>query len=140
MIILDTNVLSELMKPNADMNVAHWAANNSASSLFTTYITQAEIYYGLALLPDGKRKIAMNQAVDGLFNEDMKNQVLPFDGAAVPESAVIVSNRRQVGRPISQFDALIAAIAKSRGAIVATRNIADFVDCGIELLNPWEPK
>jgi hypothetical protein len=136
-IILDTNVVSELMKPAPQTNVVKWLEEQPVLSLFTTFITEAEIFYGLALLPEGARKNALHQAIAGMFEEDFAGRVLPFDGPCAQVYARIAAGRRQLGRPISQFDALIAAIAQSRGAAVATRNSNDFEDCGIQVINPW---
>lgn len=137
MIVLDTNVLSELMRATPDPQVEHWIARRPASSLFVTTITQAEILYGVALLPSGKRRDRLRVAVDGLFEQDFAERLLPFDEAAAREFADIASGRKRRGSPISQFDAQIAAIAKSRGAELATRNVADFTDCGLAIVNPW---
>jgi len=138
MIILDTNVLSELMKANPSTNVMGWTAAQPPSSLFTTTITQAEILYGLELLPDGVRREALADAVAGMFDKDFSGRVLSFDGPAAQAYAVIAAERRQAGRPIAQFDAQIAAITRSRGAAVATRNASDFKGCGIHVVNPWD--
>ena len=105
--------------------------------LFTTFVTVAEIRYGLALLSEGARKNALRQAIEGMFEEDFSGRILPFDGSAARVYAGIAAGRRQLGRPVSQFDALIAAIARSRAAAVATRNSNDFEDCGIQVINPW---
>lgn len=137
MIILDTNVLSELMKPTPQVHVVEWLARQPVSSLFTSFITEAEILYGLALLPEGARKNALQQAITGMFEEDFAGRILSFDGPSAQAYARIAAGRRQLGRPISQFDALIAAIALSRGAAVATRNSNDFEGCGIKVINPW---
>ncbi len=137
MIVLDTNVLSELMKGEPAKDVFSWVASQPAGSLFTTTITEAEIYYGLALLPSGKRRTFFEQAVTAMFQEDFSERVLPFDSSAAQAYAIIAANRRRTGRPISQFDAQIGSIALSRGAAIATRNATDFDDCGIEVINPW---
>lgn len=139
MIILDTNVLSEMLRPAPDTNVSDWLTAQPMAQLFTTSVTEAEIRYGVARLPSGQRKALLHSAVDGLFNEDLAGRILPFDGEAAKTYADIVSGRDRAGRPISQFDAQIAAVARSRGAKLATRNIADFEDCGIDLINPWRP-
>ncbi len=139
MIIVDTNVLSELMKREPMPVVEQWLAAQPPASLFTTSITKAEVLYGVALLPAGERREALEEAVAAMFEEDFENRVLPFDGAAAYDYAIIASHRRRAGKPISQFDAQIAAIARSRGAAVATRNVSDFEDCGIEVQNPWGP-
>jgi len=136
--LLDTNVLSELMKAEPDEHVAAWVSSQPVSSLFISTITQAEILYGIALLPNGTRKKGLYQAAINMFNEDFHDRILPFDSLAAKEYAEIASSRRRSGQPISQFDAQIAAIARSRGAGIATRNNSDFMNCGIEVLNPWE--
>ena len=137
MIVLDTNVLSEVMRPVPAAEVLHWFARHAASSLYTTTITQAEILYGLELMPKGKRRSALQSRADEMFQEDFADRVLPFDTDAARMFARIAGARRASGRPIAQWDAQIAAIARSRGATLATRNTADFEHCGITLLNPW---
>ncbi len=137
MIVLDTNVLSELMKPAPDMRIVAWLDSHPPTSLFTTTITQAEILYGVGLLPEGRRRTQLEVALAGMFDEDFAGRVLPFDGAAARAYAVIAAARRQMGEPISQFDAQIAGVCRSRDAALATRNAADFTGCGIEVRNPW---
>jgi predicted nucleic acid-binding protein len=139
-IVLDTNVLSELMRAEPDPHVESWIAARPASSLFVTTVTQAEILYGVALLPAGKRRDRLSLAVDGLFEQDFADRLLPFDEAAAREFADIAFSRRRRGLPISQFDAQIAAITKSRGATLATRNVADFLHCGLTVIDPWLEK
>ena len=139
MIIVDTNVLSELMKREPMPVVEQWLAAQPPASLFTTAITKAEVLFGIALLPAGARRDALEEAVAAMFEEDFGSRVLPFDGAAAHDYAVIASHRRQAGKPLSQFDAQIAAIARSRGAAVATRNVSDFEHCGVDVHNPWGP-
>lgn len=136
MIILDTNVLSELMRANADAGVLSWLASQPSPSLFTTTISEAEIRLGLAYLPAGSRRTELTHAADGLF-ADFGERVLPFNSDAAVDYAAIGAARRKAGRPISALDAQIAAIARSRGAALATRNIRDFDRCGIDLLDPW---
>jgi toxin FitB len=138
MIILDTNVLSELMKPKKSEIVRNWAVQQSLIDLFTTTITQAEILYGIALLPAGKRRDELSQAAHLMFSEDFAGHVLPFDQSAAVAFANIASQRRQNGTPISQADAMIAAICYTCGATIATRNVSDFEGCGISIINPWE--
>jgi predicted nucleic acid-binding protein len=137
MIILDTNVLSEAMKPSPSARVLSWLAEHPPSRLFTTTITQAEILYGLELLPAGKRRAALESAVEAMFEEDFAGRILPFDCNAARMFPQVAAARRAAGRPATQFDAQIAAIARSRGAILATRNTSDFEHCGVAVLNPW---
>ncbi len=138
MFILDTNVLSELMRPAPSDAVLRWVAGHSAASLFTTTVTQAEILFGLALLPEGRRRSDLLTAAEQMFAEDFAGRVLPFDAAAATAFAPIAAGRRQKGQPTGAFDAQIAAIAASRDAALATRNVADFLDCGFPIVNPWE--
>jgi toxin FitB len=138
MIVLDTNVLSELMKPGPLIAVTNWVASQPASSLFVTTITQAEIFHHVLLLPKGRRREAIQTAAIAMFEEDFAGRILPFGSLAAPAYAEFAADRRQSGRPISQFDAQIAGIARSTGASIATRNVADFDGCGIHVINPWQ--
>lgn len=140
MIVLDTNVISEMMRANPTPEVAAWFARAAPSALFTTALTQAEVLYGIALISPGRRRDELTAAADATFTQDMAGRVLAFDADAARHFAEIAANRRQAGRPISQIDAQIAAIARSRGASLATRNVDDFADCGIALINPWTAK
>ena len=138
MILLDTNVVSELMRPGPASQVASWVRSRDRRELFTSSVTLAEIRYGLARLPDGRRKQVLCDAADDVFRA-FSDQVLPVDVAAAEHYAIIASSRERSGRPISGFDALIAAICRSRGAVLATRNLPDFDGTGIDLFNPWAP-
>lgn len=138
MIVLDTNVLSELMKPAPADRVVRWVAAQPASSLYTTSVTQAEILHGILLLPAGKRRDALQAAAEAVFAKDLGSRVLPFGSEASRAYARIAAGRQRVGRPISQFDAQIAAIAHCAGAAIATRNVGDYEGCGIKVINPWE--
>ncbi|MFK4260159.1 type II toxin-antitoxin system VapC family toxin [Agrobacterium tumefaciens] len=137
MIILDTNVLSELLTPTPSKIVIEWLAAQHPPSVFTTAVTEAEILYGLRLLPEGRRRRDLEAAISPIFAEDLSGRVLPFDRDAADLYAIIATRRRSAGRPISQFDAQIAAIALSRGASVATRNVSDFEGVGVSIINPW---
>jgi toxin FitB len=137
MIVLDTNVLSEVLRPVPEQRVLDWLANQTRASLFTTTVTRSEILYGLRLLPAGGRRQSLWNAAEQIFNEDFAGRVLSFDNDAADAYASIAAARRSLGKPISQFDAMIAAVTHSRGATLATRNVKDFVECGIEIIDPW---
>ena len=138
MILLDTNILSELMRPAPEAAVERWLAGQPPASVFISAITEAELRYGLALMPVGRRRSTIAAEIEGMLGEDFRGRILPFDSPAAVAFAEIAADRRQAGRPISQADAQIAAIARSRGAALATRNVADFEGCGIEVVNPWK--
>lgn len=140
MIILDTNVLSELLRPHPSTEVIEWIFKYSTSHLFTTTVTQAEILYGVGLMPQGKRRMALRATVDAMFGEEFMGRILPFDSEAAKAFASIACARRALGRPIGDYDAQIAAIAQVRGATLATRNVSDFEECGIIIHNPWAGK
>jgi len=140
MIILDTNILSELMRPAPEAVVEQWLAEQPEASVFISAITEAELRYGAKIMPAGKRQTALVAEIEGTIGEDFGGRILPFDSHAAVAFAEIAAQRRQSGRPISQADAQIAAIARSRGASLATRNVSDFEDCGIDVINPWTPR
>jgi toxin FitB len=135
-ILLDTNVVSELMRPEPAPRVASWVRSRDRRELFTSSVTLAEVRYGLARLPDGRRKQVLCDAAADVFRA-FADQVLPVDVAAAEHYAIIASTRERSGKPISGFDALIAAICRSRGAVLATRNLPDFEGTGIDVFNPW---
>jgi predicted nucleic acid-binding protein len=139
MIVLDTNVLSELMRAEPADAVMRWVAAQTATSLYTTSITQAEILHGIMLLPAGKRRSAFGAAAEAMFAEDFSGRILPFDSDAARSYARIAAARQRSGNPISHFDGQIAAIAQSAGAAVATRNVKDFDRCGVAVVDPWKP-
>src|SRR3984885_3166801 len=138
MIVLDTNVLSEVLRPVPEPSVLRWLASQSRGSLFTTIVTRGEILYGIRLLSDGKRRRGLWDAAQKIFSEDFADQVLSFDSDAADMYAEIAASRRSAGKPISQFDAMIVAMARSRGATLATRNVKDFEDCGVDVIDPWK--
>ncbi|WP_175836767.1 type II toxin-antitoxin system VapC family toxin [Burkholderia anthina] len=138
MIVLDTNVLSELIRPTPDERVIAWFGRYSRATLFTTVLTRGEMLYGVRLLAAGARRDGLTVAIRDIFEVDFAGRVLGFDWDAADAYAQIASERRITGAPISQIDAMIAAIARSHGAAVATRNTKDFVGCGVELLDPWK--
>lgn len=138
MLILDTNVLSEILRPAPSSRVIEWLESQSRSQLFTTTITQAEILYGVALLPMSARRDKLAVATRAIFEEDFDEKVLPFDSRAADSYANIAAMRKSIGRPISQLDAMIAGIARANQARLVTRNGRDFADCGIDFINPWD--
>ncbi len=138
MIVLDTNVLSELMKTKPDPAVVAWVARQSAEELFTTSITEAEIFYGIELLSASRRRENLLAAAERLFEADLAGRVLGFESDAARAFARIAVHRRTIGKPISQADAQIAAITHVRHAKLATRDAPDFADCRIEVINPWQ--
>ncbi len=140
MIIVDTNVLSELMKPRRDPSVQRWIEEQVPANLFTTSVTKAEILYGIELLPAGKRRDGLLAASDKMFNVLLSQRILAFEDEAAEAFAMIAAGRRAKGRPISDLDAQIAAIARTHHARLATRNTNDFANCGIELIDPWQAK
>lgn len=138
MIILDTNVLSEVLRPAPEARVLDWMANQPRASLFTTTVTRGELFYGVRLLPEGQRRQDLLSAVQAIFDKDFAGHILSVDSDAADAYAQIAASRKKTGRPISQFDAMIAGIVQSRGAALATRNTRDFVDCGVEIIDPWQ--
>lgn len=138
MIVLDTNVLSELAKSDPDPTVLAWVAKQRRAELCTTTISEAELAYGLALLPKGRRRDALTQAVARLLGEGIGGRVLSFDRAAASAYGEIAARRRAAGKPVATADGQIAAIARARGAnMVATRDTGGFEGCGIKFANPW---
>ena len=136
MIILDTNVVSELMRSEPAPQVANWIRDRDRRELRTTVITLAEIRYGIARLPDGRRKQVLLTAADDTFSA-FEDQILQVDTAVAEHYAVVASTRERAGKPIASMDALIVAVCRSRNAALATRNVADFDGTGIEIIDPW---
>ena len=139
MIVLDTNVVSELMRTEPAPAVIAWLRQRSGDGLHTTTVTVAEIRYGIARLPEGRRREALQQAAGEIFAA-FPRQVVPFDLAAANAYADVVTGRESIGRPINGFDAQIAAICRAHGATLATHNTKDFLDTGIALMDPWEAR
>src|SRR5579863_9894871 len=136
MIVLDTDVVSELMKSAPDPAVMAWIDAIPGATLFLSAVTQAEILYVVALVPEGKRREGLALAARTAFEAYFRGRILPFDSEAAEAFAELAAGRRRAGRPISQADAQIAAIARSRGATLATRNVPDFEGCGVEIVDP----
>ena len=136
-IILDTNVVSETKRPVPNPVVVQWVAENARANLFITAVTEAELRYGLAIMPAGQRREALTRETEDMLRKDFAGKILPFDSAAAQVYPEIAVSRRRAGRPIKQHDCQIAAIARVHNATVATRNVTDFSDCDVELINPW---
>jgi toxin FitB len=137
-IVLDTNVISELARQVPEPGVLSWLDSLEVLEVATTAVTAAELRYGVARLPDSHRKRELAVVIRGILAEDFHGRVLPFDDRASVRYADIVIGRERIGRPIGIADAQIAAICRDSGGILATRNIADFEETGIELINPWK--
>jgi predicted nucleic acid-binding protein len=137
LIVVDTSVVSELTRQAPAPRVIGWLDSLAAAEVATTAITAAELLSGVARLPDGRRKTELSAAVRGLLSEDFGGRVLPFDGAAASRYAEIVSNSERLGRRIGVADAQIAAVCSAIGATLATRNTDDFLETGVQLINPW---
>jgi toxin FitB len=137
MILLDTNVISELMRAEPAQVVLDWFGQHDAADLFISAITEAELRTGIAFLPAGQRRDRLQMALEAMIEQDFQSRNLPFDRAAARAYAEIAAARRAAGRPIADADCQIAAIARAVGAPVATRNVKDFDGCGITVINPW---
>ena len=137
MIVLDTNVLSELMRSQPSKSVISWLDNQIASTLYITAITVAEILYGIARLPEGIRKSALFNVASEMFDQDFGGRILAFDSQAAVLYADLVSNCEASGRQVSMADAQIAAICQLHEASVATRNVKDFEPFKLNVINPW---
>ena len=138
MFVVDTNVVSEMMRPNPSPVVRQWLDAHNVLELFFTAVSEAEIRIGLASMPSGRRREALLSRAEIMIHRYFANRVFAFDSDAALEYAAIGARRRAAGTPIGTMDCQIAAIARSKGATVATRNVKHFQDCGIEIVNPWE--
>jgi hypothetical protein len=137
MIVLDTNVLSALMRAEPDRPVVRWLDRLAAESIWTTSITVFEVRFGLEVLPAGERKAALQHAFDQVISEDLRGRVLDFDAGAASVAGEISAKLRALGRPVDMRDAQIAGIIAARRATLATRNVRHFVDAGIPVIDPW---
>ena len=138
MIIIDTNVVSELMRASPDPAVLAWFADHGADTLFLTAVSEAELRTGAAILPAGQRRDRLVGAIDAMIDQDFAGRILPFDSPAARCYAEIAAARRTAGKPIMDADCQIAAIARACGSVIATRNVKDFEGCGIDIINPWK--
>ena len=137
MILLDTNVISELVRPLPDQAVTEFLRREAPEMLFTAAVCEAEIHYGLARMPAGRRRDELSGRIAKFCSAAFPGRVLPFDGTCAARYGEIRAAREATGKPIAVEDAMIAATALAYGVTVVTRNVADFVDCGIEVVNPW---
>jgi predicted nucleic acid-binding protein len=135
MILLDTNVLSELMRPEPDAVVLQWMAAQT-DALYVTALSYAEILFGIELLPKGRRRQRLGEQAAAMFAEDFAGRILGFDHATAPAYAAIAAKRQKAGQRVSPIDGMIAAIAHVHGATIVTRD-GDFSGCGVPLINPW---
>ncbi len=137
MVLLDTNVVSELIRGAPDPAVEAWTAGHPLESLFFSAIGEAELRYGVAILPTGRRRETLASDIERMLRDAFGNRVLPFDSDAARAYADIAAMRRSAGRSVAPADCQIAAIARSRNMAVATRNVRDFEDIDIEVVDPW---
>ena len=140
MIVLDTNVISELMKASPDPAVVAWLDDQPAESVWTTAVCVFEILYGLAVLPSGKRKRSLQKAFDQMIRQDLEGRVLEFDTAAAKEAAAVAAVLKANGHSVEIRDVEIAGIVAARKGTLATRNTKHFAETGIGFVNPWESK
>ncbi|MCH9770595.1 MAG: type II toxin-antitoxin system VapC family toxin [Gammaproteobacteria bacterium] len=137
MIVVDTNIISEMMKPAPESKVVDWLNQNGATDLFITSITVAEISYGIHALPKGKRRTKLDDLFKTAINEAFKHRILDFTESAAHCYGEIMAQQKMTGHPLSVCDGQIAAIVKSHGFALATRNTKDFSTCGFEIINPF---
>jgi toxin FitB len=136
-ILLDTDVVSELMRPAPERRVLDWFAQQDSAALHLSTVSEAELRAGVAFLPDGRRRDGLAALVEAMIAEDFRGRMLGFDSAAARAYAEIAAARRAAGRAIGMADCQVAAIARAHGAAVATRDHGDFAGCGIEVVDPW---
>jgi len=137
MILIDTNIISEMMKANPDVNVMNWFDRQEAIQLHISTVTIAEIAYGINALPEGNRRNALEESFHSVLREAFEHRILPFDEVAAHLYGKIMGKRKALGKPLSILDGQIAAIARANNCTVATRNSKDFADCGLDLINPF---
>lgn len=138
MIVLDTNVISELMRPAPSRQVIEWLDRQSPEAIWLTSISVLEIRFGLELLDDGARRLRLEQALDAVLAQDLAERVLTFDTHAADHTARLAAKAQRAGQSMELRDAMIAGIALRHGARLATRNLRHFEHAGMELENPWQ--
>ena len=138
MIVVDTNVVSEMMRLSPSPVVRQWLDMHNDVELYFTSVSEAEMRIGLATMPSGRRRESLLARAEIMIRRYFANRVLVFDSNAAVEYAAIGARRKAAGKPMSTMDCQIAAIARSKGAAVATRDVRDFQNCGVEIINPWE--
>lgn len=137
MLILDTNIISEMMRPVPNERAAAWIDAQPLDQMALTAVTVAELLYGLDRLPDGRRKVDLSGRLDAVLRRGFGGRVLPFDHAAAQAYAHLKGDRDRAGRPLVGYDAMIVAIAQTHRAGIVTRNVDDFEGCGVTIINPW---
>ena len=137
MILLDTNVVSELTRLAPNPSVVSWLDAQISEDVYISAITEAELRFGVKILPAGRRREKLTFEIENMLREDFDRRILPFDSDAARIHAEIAVIRKAIGKPISYADCQVAAIARCHGAAVATRNVKDFEYCEIEVINPW---
>ena len=137
MILLDTNVVSELMRKSPDPGVEAWVASHPVVDLYFSAVGEAELRYGAAVMPVGQRRDTLVTDIESMLGAAFDGRILPFDSGAALAYAEVASARRAIGRPVPIADCQIAAIARSRGMVMATRNVRDFADMGVDVIDPW---
>jgi predicted nucleic acid-binding protein len=138
MLMLDTNMLSEMMRSEPERKVADWIVRQPSGELFTAAVCQAEILSGVAIMPSGRRRTELEGAARAMFADDFDGRILPFDTEAAAAYAEMFAARRKAGRPSGTVDLMLAAIARVCGGSVVTRNVADFEGLGVVVVNPWD--
>jgi predicted nucleic acid-binding protein len=137
MILFDTNIISELMKPSPSSKVINWLDQQKTTKLFVSTISIAELSYGLNALPEGTRRVQLTEAFNKAIIESFKYRILSFDESAAHLYGKIMGNRKKLGKPLNTLDGQIAAIAYTQNLAIATRNVNDFTECGVDIINPF---
>lgn len=137
MILIDTNIISEMMKPMPNTNVMNWLDQQEVIKLYVSTVTIAEIAYGINALSEGNRRNVLEESFHSVLREAFEHRILPFDEVAAHLYGKIMTRRKELGKPLSILDGQIAAIARANNFTVATRNSKDFADCDLNLINPF---